>query len=116
MSFVGMHPLLPPLIRKTPVEGDTSEHARNIALLMAGYRVDFEPRMAAYNAALGALSTKPAMSATQEVAPNSPYYRDAFFWVARVLTTYGDKVGPSTHALIAERIASLSMPNAQVAP
>jgi hypothetical protein len=35
---------------------------------------------------------------------------EAFFWLARVLTTYGDKLSPSAHAIIAERIAGATPP------
>lgn len=41
--------------------GEWQGHAKNIALLKAGYHVDFEPRMEALDAAMTALAAQPAV-------------------------------------------------------
>lgn len=40
------------------VQGDAVEHAKNLDLLLAGYHVDAEPRVAALNAAIAALAAR----------------------------------------------------------
>ncbi|WP_414616987.1 hypothetical protein [Stenotrophomonas muris] len=61
---------------------DALEHAKNLDLLRAGYRVDYEPRTAALNAAIAALAARQPVGEPVEMSPEfTDTARAAIAWV-----------------------------------